>query len=231
MSEASGSSPQPQHYLIGGALTAVAWASCAVGALATYKPHRVVHNFIGVSQACTSLPLVWACSTALATAAASEGALRRPEHRRLHLGLAASSIWSAITVWWSAVFTAALVRTVDPVIYPLPLRAAATLAHLCTALLCLYGWRQSLVVATPLVGPPPSLWRVSAGVADSFLQLAPRAASFQGEDNEEGSARPVAAVLGALSLSFGTFAALALCAPFPLVRVAYSPVLMRPAGP
>ena len=51
---------------------------------------------------------------------------------------------------WAPAFTSALVRTVDPVVYPLPLRAAATAAHLCAA--CVYGaeFARARVCAVPM---------------------------------------------------------------------------------
>ena len=82
----------PAGYLASGLCTAVVWAWCAYGSLATYKPHRITHNSIGVAQALTVLPLIWSVTATLAKscAAASGGrsGLRSPECRRLNLGMA-----------------------------------------------------------------------------------------------------------------------------------------------
>ena len=152
-------------YLLAGSATAFVWIGCAFGALATYKPWRYTHNAVGVLEALSALPLIWACFYGLA-AASREGwlRLRLPDCRRLNLGIAAASIWSAITVWFSPAFTSALVRTVDPVVYPLPLRMLAVLTHLCTALLCLSAWQGSVMNPSPariVSGVLGSQWRIS----------------------------------------------------------------------
>lgn len=110
-------------YLVAGVATTGSWVACALGALATYKPWRYTHNTIGVLQALTALPLIWACFHSLAVGS-REGwlRLRQTDCRRLNLGLAAASFWMAITVAFSPAFTSALVRTVDPVVYPIPLQ-------------------------------------------------------------------------------------------------------------
>lgn len=103
-------------FLAAGGATSCAWTACAVASLATYKPHRIVHNSIGVAGALSALPLVWAVCGALAAAARRGGraALRRVEYRRLSLGLAAASVWSIVAVAFSPILTAATVRTSDP---------------------------------------------------------------------------------------------------------------------
>ena len=103
-------------FLAAGGATSVAWTACAVASLATYKPHRIVHNSIGVAGALSALPLVWAVCGALAAAARRGGraALRQVEYRRLSLGLAAASVWSIVAVACSPILTAATVRTSDP---------------------------------------------------------------------------------------------------------------------
>ena len=91
--------------------------------------------------------------------------LRGPDCRRLNLGLAAASIWSAITVIFAPAFTSALVRTVDPVIYPLPLVIGVVLTHIGTAVLCLSTWRKSVISPSPsrmLSGVLGSQWRVTS---------------------------------------------------------------------
>jgi len=84
-------------YLIAGGATALAWLGCALAALATYKPWRYTHNTIGVLQALTALPLIWASFYGLATAS-REGIfrLRLPDCRRLNVRvyLCAISIWA-----------------------------------------------------------------------------------------------------------------------------------------
>ena len=104
-------------FLTAGGATSAAWTACAVASLATYKPHRIVHNSIGVAGALSALPLVWATCGALAAAARRGGhaALRQVEYRRLSLGLAAASVWSIVAVAFSPILTAATVRTSDPV--------------------------------------------------------------------------------------------------------------------
>ena len=103
-------------FLMAGGATSAAWTACAVASLATYKPHRIVHNSIGVAGALSALPLVWAVCGALAAAARRGGraALRQVEYRRLSLGLAAASVWSIVAVAFSPILTAATVRTSDP---------------------------------------------------------------------------------------------------------------------
>ena len=114
--EASADQRLGAAFLTAGGATSAAWAACAVASLATYKPHRIVHNSIGVVGALSALPLVWAVCSALAAAARRDGraALRRVEYRRLSLGLAAASVWSIVAVAFSPVLTAATVRTSDP---------------------------------------------------------------------------------------------------------------------
>ena len=114
--EASADQRLGAAFLTAGGATSAAWAACAVASLATYKPHRIVHNSIGVAGALSALPLVWAVCSALAAAARRDGraALRQVEYRRLSLGLAAASVWSIVAVAFSPVLTAATVRTSDP---------------------------------------------------------------------------------------------------------------------
>ena len=82
--------PTPTAYALGGRGAMLAWSACALASLATYKPHRVVHNSIGVAQALTALPLLQSSTTCLAEAARRGWSqLARPEHRTLNLGLAA----------------------------------------------------------------------------------------------------------------------------------------------
>jgi hypothetical protein len=88
----------------------IAWSLCAFNALTTYKPHRIVHNSVGVIQSLSVLPVIWAACASLAAAARLDREqLSSPCCRRLHLGLVAASIWSAAAVVWSPVFTAAQV--------------------------------------------------------------------------------------------------------------------------
>ena len=96
--------------------------------MCTYKPHRIVHNAIGVAEALTALPLLAASISVVASAetAGSPGC-----QRRLLLGLAAASVWLAVAAAFSPAFTAAVVRTVDPVVYPRALRAVAPHPHGC----------------------------------------------------------------------------------------------------
>ena len=114
--EASADQRLSAAFLTAGGATSAAWAACTVASLATYKPHRIVHNSIGVAGALSALPLVWAVCSALAAAARRDGraALRQVEYRRLSLGLAAASVWSIVAVAFSPVLTAATVRTSDP---------------------------------------------------------------------------------------------------------------------
>mmetsp|Transcript_6781 Transcript_6781/g.10073 ORF Transcript_6781/g.10073 Transcript_6781/m.10073 type:complete len:417 (-) Transcript_6781:247-1497(-) len=191
-------------YILAGSATAVSWIAIAVGALATYKPWRYMHNSIGVLQALTALPLIWACFSGL-SAAAREGwlRLRGPDCRRLNLGLAAASIWSAITVIFAPAFTSALVRTVDPVIYPLPLVIGVVLTHIGTAVLCLSTWRKSVISPSPsrmLSGVLGSQWRVTSSDDPDQAPL------FANEYNF-------------LSMAFTIFTALAIFAPLPLATV------------
>ena len=48
--------------------TVAAWSACAQFAMCTYKPHRLVHNYIGTTQALTAIPLIWACFSVLISA-------------------------------------------------------------------------------------------------------------------------------------------------------------------
>ena len=107
---------------------------------------------------------------------------------------------------WSPAFTSALVRTADPVTYPLSLCLAAVLTHAGTLALCLRDWRQEV--------KDQSLWRVISSTIDSFFHIGPRG-SFRPSE-PEGIA---VSVLAFLSLTFGTFTALAVFAPFPLATV------------
>ena len=191
-------------FQVAGASTATVWLGCALGALATYKPWRYTHNTIGVTQALAAIPVIWAAFASLAVAA-REGwvRLRSPDCRRLNLGLAAASVWSAIAVAFAPAFTSALVRTVDPVIYPLPLRLAALLTHLCTAVLCLSTWRDSVLA--------PSLARVVSGVLGSRWDVT--------KSDDPDQAPLFANEYNILSLAFAIFTGLAVFAPFPLATV------------
>jgi hypothetical protein len=172
-------------------------------ALCTYKPHRLVHNGIGTATALTALPLLWSCMSVLSSSAA-RGELERPECRQLALGVAAASVWAAVTVVWAPAFTSAVVRTLDPVVFPLPLRAAAAAIHLGTAAACLAAWRRVGGTATTLVhGVCGALWRLgpSPSPSSSSVQAA------------------WAGVLATASTAFGGFACLSIFAPFPLATV------------
>ena len=193
---------RPQLYVLGGRLSMASWASEAVVSLATYKPERLLHNSVGVSQACSVLPLIWACTSVLA----QESHNMTRAHRRLQLGLAAASVWSATTVVFSPIFTSAMVRTVDPVVYPLPVKLLVTLVHVCFAGFCLSDWRRS-------INSRPNVWRVASGV----LASAPGLSSSTAEDKKDD--RELSAVLSSLSVSFAAFAGLAIFAPFPLATV------------
>lgn len=196
-------------YLLGGAATSAAWAACATSALATYKPWRITHNSIGVAQALTALPLVWACCAALSSAArAGRARLRRPEFRRLNLGLASASLWSAVTVVWAPAFTSAVVRTADPVSYSALLRLIATSVHLGVAALCLDSWRRSV--------DSPSTARLTSGTLAALWSLGPRSNAAAGQPD---ASPPYAIEWSSLSLSFGLFSMLAVFAPFPLATV------------
>ena len=181
--DSSGSQPLLANaYLLGGIASGAAWGACAHQALATYKPWRVRHNSIGVAQALTALPLLWGVTRALATTARGGGRLLAVEnsqrarcYRQLNLGLAAASLWSAACVVWAPRFTAALVRTADPVTYAQPLVIAAAAAHLGTALVCLEAWRRS--VRCPPLGAWRASRRVAAGLCDSIWRLAPAPSS------------------------------------------------------
>lgn len=212
-------------FLVGGAASSVAWGVCAHQALATYKPWRIRHNSIGVAQALTTLPILWGTARALssatrATTAASSAATtttigEHRQYRRLSLGLAAASVWAAVGVAWSRHFTAAVVRTADPVVYAAPLAAAACSAHLGTALVCIEGWRRSVLMvdssSTSSFSLGGFLRRVSGGVCSSLWRIGPSANS-NNNDNQ-------AAQYSTLAASFGVFTLLSLLAPFPLATL------------
>jgi len=187
-----------------GSATALAWMGCASFALCTYKPHRIVHNLIGVSQALTALPLLWASFSCL-SAAVAESRLRSPEGRRLSLALAVASVWSAITAMWSPAFTSAVVRTVDPVVYPLGLRLAATTAHLITAGVCVAVWRRAATDGQGIV-------RVANELACSGLR-----ALWQLGPPPAASRRAVQ--YASCSAAFAVFSGIALFQSFPLATV------------
>lgn len=177
------------YRLLGGA-TSAAWVCCSVAALATYKPHRVLHNAIGVAQACTALPLVWTTTESLARTVADNGweALGDAQPRSLNLGLAAASAWCAVTAAAAPAFTAAVVRTSDPVRYPMPLVVAACAVHAATALWSLLARRRPR--------PAPSH-----------------------PDEPTAATRAEGLSLRLLALTFGGFSACAIFAPFPLATV------------
>jgi len=218
-------------YLATGLATAASWAACALGALATYKPWRYTHNTIGVLQALTALPLIWACFHSLVVGS-RDGMLRmrQADCRRLNLGLAAASCWMAITVVFAPAFTSALVRTVDPVVYPIPLQGkcgcgvetqacnalhlyklshifllpvAAVATHLGTAALCLSTWRGSVMRDTPS--------RIVSGVLGTNWKV---------DRSDDPDQAPLYANEYSLaSLAFAVFTALAIFAPFPLATI------------
>mmetsp|Transcript_23505 Transcript_23505/g.53015 ORF Transcript_23505/g.53015 Transcript_23505/m.53015 type:complete len:364 (+) Transcript_23505:3-1094(+) len=199
-----------QAYNAAGLATMGTWAACSVASLATYKPHRLMHNSIGVIQALTALPLIWACTRSLASAAHADGrkSMRARECLRLNLGLAASSIWSIIAVIASPVFTAAQVRTVDPVLYPPALAITATVVHALVASLCLDSWRRA--VSTP------SIDRVISGFLGSVARLL--GPSWPSADDPDVAPIKVNEY-NFLALAFGGFALGAIFAPFPLATV------------
>ena len=204
-------------YVVAGGATTCAWAACAVASLATYKPHRIVHNSIGVAGALTALPMIWGSFGALAIAVrGGRVALRQPQYRRLNLGLAAASIWATAGVVFSKALTAAVVRTSDPVIYPPLLASAAVLAHLATAALCLVEWRRAV--------PDRPVSRLVHGVVQSS-PMAPTTTSGSGSYSltiSDWVFSPSVARVAAyatLSLCFGGFAALSALVSFPLATV------------
>ena len=136
------------------------WTSCAVASLATYKPHRILHNAMGVAQASVVLPLIYAVSATLV------GAERRgePESRRLTLAWAAASAWSAVCVRCSERLTRAVVRgAAHPVTYPPLLAASAVLVHAWVAVECFRGWRRA--ASTEPLAPAARLSTVAASEA------------------------------------------------------------------
>ena len=176
-----------------GLTTGISWSACAAFAMCTYKPHRITHNLIGTSQALTALPLLWGCITAINSEDDNSG--------QISLGLAVASIWLAVTAAFSPAFTSAVVRTVDPVIYPPVLRAFATITHLGTAGVCLNACRRTIKKARADAGAlmcalTSSLWRLPT----------------KGDNGE-------AVVYAICSLPFATFAAIAAFAPFPLATI------------
>ena len=202
----------------------LAWSACALASLATYKPHRVLHNSIGVAQALTALPLLQSTTTCLAEAA-RDGWLQmaRPEHRTLNLGLGAAAMWSAVTVAAAPLFTSANVRTVDPVVYPLPLRIAAVAVHLFVAVLSLRSWAITRPPAAATT--QASEWAVDTSrlrmfsvVVDDPLVPATTSVVADADADVEPQPRPRPQYT-TLALAFGLFSALSLMAPFPLATV------------
>ena len=172
--------------------------------MCTYKPHRIVHNSIGTSQALTALPLLAACIFVLANSQEGPASgLDTAETRRLALGVAAACVWSAVTVVWAPSFTSAVVRTMDPVIYPLTLRLCATASHLGLAGVCLAAWRRAGGTVRTLID----------GIARAPWDLGPPA------HGAEGSSGGDVAVCATLSLAFLALTSIALAAPFPLATV------------
>lgn len=199
----------PLAYQAAGIASAATWAAIAVGALATYKPHRITHNSIGVMQALTALPIIISCCAALADfAKGGWSELQSEDARRLNLGLAAASMWSAVTVVWAPAFTAANVRTIDPVVYAMPLLASATTVHLAVAGLCLAVWRRSV--------PRASVTRVVNGVLSSLWRLGPQAPEI---DSAAAAPQPSPSALSTLALSFASFTCISALSPFPLATV------------
>ena len=199
--------PPRAAHLLAGAATSTAWAACAVAALATYKPERVVHNAIGVLAALSHLPAAWACFLVLARAARDRDAPSRAPLARLDLSLAAASAWSAAAVVFAPALTAATVRTSDPVVYAPPLRAAAATAHLAAAALCAGAWRRARASPGDRAGAVARL--VSATLAAPWA-LAPR----------RGAGAPrIAREYATLASGFASCALLAALAPFPLATV------------
>ena len=188
----------PPAFQIAGWATAATWSVISVAALATYKPHRIMHNSIGVAQSLTALPLIIACFTALKDAASS-GSLQLAACRRLNLGLATASIWSAFAVVFAPALTSAVVRTADPVRYSLPISFGATAVHIAVASLCIRTWSRSV--------DAPSIGRAVSGALGSLWTMAP---------GQQSVASIYYATLAACSVAF---TALAAFAPFPLATV------------
>ena len=219
--------PTPTAYALGGRGAMLAWSACALVSLATYKPHRLLHNSIGVAQALTALPLLQSSTTCLAEAARGGWSqLARPEHRTLNLGLAAAALWSAVTVAAAPLFTSARVRTIDPVVYPLPLRLAAVAAHLFVAALSLRSWAitnppaAATTQASEWAADTSRLRLSSSVVVDDPLAAEAAATSVTtvSEPSAERRSQPQPQYT-ALALAFGLFSALSLLAPFPLATV------------
>lgn len=197
--------PSPRAYYFGMWASSAAWVACAISALCTYKPHRIAHNAVGVAQALSILPLLRATGITLSVGAWYG---RFAQLRRLNLGLAFASIWSAIAVVWAPSLTAAAVRGAsDPHAYPLVLRVVATAAHLSLARTCLRGWAYGLEQA-------PSLGRVLRGVLGSVG----RALSLCSNDDPD-CALPKAPEYAFLFLAFSAFALGAVFAAFPLATL------------
>ena len=196
-------------YRIAAPATSAAWLGCSIFALGTYKPHRIVHNTIGVLQASSVVPVVWAAARVLADASDEE----RLPHRRLNLALATACAWSCITVLFAPILTAATVRTVDPVTYPPLLRAAAAAVHGATTLLCVDAWRSTT--------RPPRFDRAASGFFGALLRVGAGPASDADADADASAQRAPSAepLWSFLSLSFGAFSGIAVFAPFPLATV------------
>jgi hypothetical protein len=180
-----------------GAAASGTWLACAAYSMCTYKPHRIVHNLIGTTQACTAIPVILSCTQLLAQAAHDGGQLDDVTSRRISLGVAAAGLWSIITVIWSPFFTSAMVRTVDPVRYPLSLAIVATAVFGSLAVKCIDFWRRSVDTPTPS--------RAAAGVLASLWSI--------------GSAPDESDADGALALCFAAFSAIAIFSPFPIATL------------
>ena len=214
--------PLRAAYLASGAASALAWSTTSAWALGTYKPHRIAHNTVGVLQALTVIPLICSTFGSLASAAAHSGraALRHVIFRRLNLGCAAASLWSAFAVVYSPQLTAALVRTVDPVVYPGLVAAGALGAYLSAAALCLDSWSRSvdeprMLVERALHEPR----RLVERVLRSLSTLAPHSNPTAVTLTAEATRNSMRNHYSLLTFAFGLFSALAIFAPFPLATV------------
>ena len=219
------SSSSSRIYSLAGGATVLSWSACAAFALGTYKPHRIVHNLIGILQALTVVPMIWSAFTALGNARAADGDGRGTASefaRQLLLALAVSSVWSVTCVVFAPYFSSAVVRaSSDPVRYPLCIAATASVAHLATAWLCLDGWKRRVASSN---GDPRFMRTLVLRVLDSLWRLGPsstsippaRVDSTTGASSSRGSC---SAVYRSLAVAFAVFTLGSIFAPFPIATL------------
>lgn len=245
MSEASSSSSLApmgapglaKAYGVAGVASVASWLAISYVALSRHPVASVNaacglrHNLLTGGQALAfPLPLLWAVTSALRAAAKSPAGwdrLQSATYRRLNLGVAACSLWTAAAVLFCPTFS------VGYDLFPsLAFRGATATAHVATAALALFVWARSVAPlvdaelkselapggVSPIDAGNLVLSRLTRGLVGSLWSLAPqRGAAFL--DDPDRPDRGAAGLWSFAAAGLLAFAVAPQLTKFPLATV------------